>query len=117
LTSRPTSVDAAPAAIIDLRDRQSLPLTRDDGVVEWLAVNDPFFHRLGAIVSQRTFCASGSQTAYLLTVGPTVGVHPESLVHPRCVVIWACDVVSTNLHLWKFFTEAQRNGAPEASRA
>jgi len=81
------------------------------GAVNGLAVGDPFFHRLGATVSERTFCASGASTGYLMTVGPTIGIDPESFVHSRFVLIWACNVVSTNIHMWKFIAEAQRRGA------
>jgi anaerobic selenocysteine-containing dehydrogenase len=38
-------------------------------------------------------------------------VDPESLVHSRYVIVWAYNVVSTNLHLWPLVAEAQRRGA------
>ena len=53
-------------------------------------------------MSERTFCDSGSSTAYLMTVGPTAGIDPESFVHSRYIVIWACNLMSTNIHMWKF---------------
>ena len=46
-----------------------------------------------------------------LTVGPTGGVDPESFVHSRYIVIWACNSISTNLHHWPFVLEAQKKGA------
>jgi len=82
-----------------------------EGILNGLSVGDPFFHRLGATVSERTFCDSGACTAYLMTVGPTAGMDPESFVHSRHIVLWACNVQSTNLHLWPFVREAQRRGA------
>jgi anaerobic selenocysteine-containing dehydrogenase len=81
------------------------------GMLNGLAVGDPFFHRLGASVSERTFCDSGSSTAYLMTVGPTAGIDPESFVHSRFILIWACNLLSTNIHMWKFVAEAQKRGA------
>ena len=36
---------------------------------------------------------------------------PESLAHSRYILIWACNMISTNLHLWPFVAEAQRRGA------
>ncbi len=81
------------------------------GVVNGLAVGDPFFHRLGATVSERTFCDSGSSTAYLMTVGPTAGLDPESFAHAKFILIWACNLLSTNIHMWKFVAEAQKRGA------
>src|SRR4030095_5467949 len=46
-----------------------------------------------------------------LTVGPTGGVDPESFVHCKYIVIWACNSISTNLHHWTFVLEAQKRGA------
>src|SRR5690606_38065750 len=72
---------------------------------------DAFFNRLGATVCERTFCGEGSCTAWLLTVGPTAGVDPESFIHSKYIVIWACNSVSTNLHHWHIVKEAQKKGA------
>jgi len=81
------------------------------GLVQGINSGDPFFNRLGTTVNEKTFCASGSSTAWLLTVGPTGGVDPESFVHCKFIVIWACNSISTNLHHWPFVLEAQKNGA------
>ena len=76
------------------------------GTLNGLNVGDPFFHRLGATVSERTYCDSGASTAYVMGLGPTAGVDPESFVHSKYIVIWACNMVSTNLHLWPYIAEA-----------
>ncbi len=81
------------------------------GILNGLTVGDRFFNGLGTSVSERTFCDGGGITAYLMTVGPTAAVDPESLIHSRYIIIWACNVLSNNLHLWPFIEEAQRNGA------
>jgi anaerobic selenocysteine-containing dehydrogenase len=81
------------------------------GVLNGLNVGDPFFNKLGATISERTYCDSGACTAYTMTIGATAGVDPESLVHSRYIVIWACNMISTNLHLWPYVAEAQRRGA------
>ena len=81
------------------------------GLVQGINSGDPFFNRLGATINEKTFCASGSSTAWLLTVGPTGGVDPESFVHARYIVIWACNSISTNLHHWPFVLEARKRGA------
>jgi anaerobic selenocysteine-containing dehydrogenase len=81
------------------------------GLVQGINSGDPFFNRLGSTVNEKTFCASGSSTAWLMTVGPTGGVDPESFVHSRFIVIWACNSISTNLHHWPFVLEAQKRGA------
>lgn len=81
------------------------------GILNGLNVGDPFFNKLGATVTERTYCDSGACTAYSMTVGATAGVDPESLVHSRYIIIWACNMISTNLHLWPYVAEAQKRGA------
>lgn len=81
------------------------------GILNGLTVGDRFFNALGASVSERTFCDGGAITAYIMTLGPTAAVDPESLVHSRYIIVWACNVLSNNLHLWPFIEEAQRRGA------
>lgn len=83
----------------------------NQGLVHGLNGGDSFFARLGATVTERTFCGEGSCTAWLLTVGPTAGVDPESFIHSKFIIIWACNSVSTNLHHWHIVKEAQKKGA------
>ena len=82
----------------------------NQGLVHGLNGGDAFFNRLGATVTERTFCGEGSCTAWLLTVGPTAGVCPESFIHSKYIIIWACNSVSTNLHHWHIIHEAQKKG-------
>jgi len=83
----------------------------NQGLVHGLNGGDAFFNRLGATICERTFCGEGSCTAWLLTVGPTGGVDPESFIHSKYIIIWACNSVSTNLHHWHIVHEAQKKGA------
>ncbi len=83
----------------------------NQGLVHGLNGGDAFFNRMGATVCERTYCGEGSCTAWLLTVGPTAGVDPESFCHSKYIVIWACNSVSTNLHHWHIVHEAQKRGA------
>jgi anaerobic selenocysteine-containing dehydrogenase len=81
------------------------------GVVNGLTVGDRFFNGIGASVSERTFCDGGGISAYLMTLGPTAAVDPESLVHSKYIIIWASNILSNNLHLWPFIEQAQAAGA------
>ena len=81
------------------------------GLVHGLNGGDAFFNRLGATVCERTFCGEGSCTAWLLTVGPTAGLDPESYIHSKYIVLWACNSVSTNLHHWHIVQDAKKKGA------
>ncbi len=78
------------------------------GILNGLNVGDPFFAKLGATVTERTYCDSGSCTAYAMTIGDTAGVDPESLVNSKFILVWACNILSTNLHLWPYVIEAQQ---------
>lgn len=83
----------------------------NQGLVHGLNGGDAFFNRLGATVCERTFCGEGSCTAWLLTLGPTAALDPESYIHSKYIVIWACNSVSTNLHHWTIIKEAKKKGA------
>lgn len=83
----------------------------NQGIVQGLNVGDPFFNKLGATVTERTFCGSASSTAWLLTYGPTGGLDPESFKHSKYIIIWGCNSVSTNLHHWHIIHEAQKKGS------
>ena len=82
-----------------------------EGILNGLHVGDAFFNKLGAAVSERTFCDSGAITAFFMTCGPTAAVDPESFVYSKYIVLWAINTISTNLHHWPFIAEAQRRGA------
>ncbi len=86
-----------------------LPLSYlgNEGMIQGLTAGDAFFNKLGATVCEKTYCASGSSTAWLLTVGPITGLDPESFAHSKYIIIWGCNSISTNLHHWHFVREAQ----------
>jgi anaerobic selenocysteine-containing dehydrogenase len=81
------------------------------GIINGLNVGDPLFNKLGATVAERTFCDSGSCTAYMMTIGPTPGVDPESFVHSKYIILWACNTLGTNSHHWPFIEQARKAGA------
>ncbi|HZU02521.1 MAG TPA: molybdopterin oxidoreductase family protein [Ktedonobacteraceae bacterium] len=82
-----------------------------EGILNGLNVGDAFFNKLGASISERTFCDSGACVGYIMTVGPTPGTEPESFIHSKYIILWACNTISTNLHHWPIIAEAQQRGA------
>lgn len=84
--------------------------TGNISLLNGMSCGDPFMHRLGATVAERTMCISTRSTAWLLTNGPAV-VDPESIVASRYIVIWGSNVLSANQHLWPFIREARKAGA------
>ena len=81
------------------------------GTLNGLTAGDAFFNRLGASVAEKTYCESGSSTAWIMTVGPTGGLDLESLAHSKYIIVWAMNMLNTNLHAWPFILEAKKKGA------
>jgi anaerobic selenocysteine-containing dehydrogenase len=72
---------------------------------------DAFFNRLGSSVAEKTYCESGSSTAWIMTVGPTGGMDVESLPYAKYIIVWGMNMLNTNLHAWPFILAAKQKGA------
>ena len=83
----------------------------NQGTANGLTAGDAFFNRLGSTVAEKTYCESGSSTAWVMTVGPTGGLDVESLAYADYIIVWGMNMVSTNLHAWPFVLEARAKGA------
>jgi anaerobic selenocysteine-containing dehydrogenase len=83
----------------------------NQGTANGLTAGDAFFNRLGSTVAEKTYCESGSSTAWVMTVGPTGGLDVESLAYAKYIIVWGMNMVSTNLHAWPFVLEAKSKGA------
>jgi anaerobic selenocysteine-containing dehydrogenase len=83
----------------------------NQGTANGLTAGDAFFNRLGSTVAEKTYCESGSSTAWVMTVGPTGGLDVESLAYAKYIIVWGMNMVSTNLHAWPFVLEARSKGA------
>lgn len=81
------------------------------GTLNGLTAGDAFFNRLGSTVAEKTYCESGSSTAWHMTVGGSGGLDIESFAHAKYIIVWGMNMISTNLHGWPFLLEAQKNGA------
>lgn len=82
------------------------------GVLNGLTSGDAFFNRLGSTVAEKTYCESGSSTAWHMTVGGSGGLDIESMAHSKYIIVWGMNMTSTNLHGWPFLLEARKhNGA------
>jgi anaerobic selenocysteine-containing dehydrogenase len=81
------------------------------GTLNGLTCGDAFFNRLGSSVAEKTYCESGSSTAWIMTVGPSGGLDVESLAYAKYIIVWAMNMINTNLHAWPFILKAQKNGA------
>ncbi len=83
----------------------------NQGTLNGLTSGDAFFNRLGATIDEKCYCESGSSTAWIMTVGPTGGLDVESLAYAKYIIVWAMNMMSTNLHAWPFILKAKKKGA------
>jgi anaerobic selenocysteine-containing dehydrogenase len=81
------------------------------GLIQCNAMSQRFFNRLGATRLQRSICGGAGTAGIVATNGISLGIMPEDVVHSRLIVLWGTNTVVTNLHLWHFVKEAQRQGA------
>ena len=81
------------------------------GLLSYGSMDRRFFHALGASLLDRTICATAGAAGYKVTVGRSIGLDPEAVVHARLILAWGANIVSSNVHLWPFVEEARRRGA------
>src|SRR4029077_14708931 len=58
-----------------------------------------------------TICTAAAGAALDATYGGSVGMDPEDFEYARLVILWRANLLSTNLHQWRFVLAAQRRGA------
>lgn len=81
------------------------------GVINSEGMDRRFFHKLGASYLDRTICNSAASVGYRYTMGLPVGIDPEDTVHSKLIIIWGCNLISTNMHQVMYINEAKKNGA------
>jgi anaerobic selenocysteine-containing dehydrogenase len=81
------------------------------GILQGSGMDRRFFHRLGASRLDRTICSSAGGAALTASLGIRVGTEPEQFSQSKLIIAWGANVLTTNVHLWPFITEARRNGA------
>ncbi|SFJ66917.1 molybdopterin-containing oxidoreductase family protein [Thermoflavimicrobium dichotomicum] len=81
------------------------------GILNSECMDRRFFHRLGASHLDRTICNSASSEGIRYTMGMGVGIDPEDTVHAKLIIIWGCNLISTNMHQAVYVNEARKKGA------
>jgi anaerobic selenocysteine-containing dehydrogenase len=81
------------------------------GILNAEGMDRRFFHRLGASQLERTICNAAGSAGYRYTMGAAAGVDPEDTVHSKFVLVWGCNIVSTNMHQVMYLNEARKRGA------
>lgn len=81
------------------------------GILNSEGMDRRFFNRLGARKLARTICNAAGAEGYKLTMGKPVGIDPEDTIHSKLIVIWGCNLISTNMHQVIYANKARKNGA------
>jgi anaerobic selenocysteine-containing dehydrogenase len=81
------------------------------GILNAEGMDRRFFHRLGASRLDRTICNAAGSQGFQYTMGASAGIDPEDTVHSKLILIWGCNLVSTNMHQVMYLNEARKRGA------
>ena len=82
-----------------------------EGMVQGWIMGPRLFAAIGASRLQTTICTAAANAALDATYGGSVGTDPEDFEHAQLVILWGANLLSTNLHQWRFVLAAQRRGA------
>lgn len=111
------ALDLVAAGLRDAIDRHGaesvLPyyFAGTEGMIQGWIAGPRLFAAMGASRLRTTICTAAANAALDATYGGSVGLDPEAFAEAGLVVIWGANLLSTNLHQWRFVLEAQRNGA------
>jgi len=81
------------------------------GLLQGGSMDRRFFHRLGASLLDRTICSSAGMFGMRYTVGASVGTNPETVDQANYILIWGSNVITSNIHLWRYILKARSRGA------
>ena len=81
------------------------------GLVQGESMDRRFFNRLGASILDRTICSSAGGEGLRQTLGGKVGMKVEFFAESKLIIIWGGNAIGSNLHFWRYASQAKRNGA------
>jgi len=81
------------------------------GLLQGSSMDRRFFHRLGASLLDRTICSTAGMFGQRYTVGASVGTNPETVDQAKYILIWGSNIITSNIHLWRYILKARSNGA------
>src|SRR5437660_7058768 len=81
------------------------------GLLQGGSMDRRFFHRLGASLLDRTICSTAGMYGMRYTVGGSVGTNPETVDRAKYILIWGSNVITSNIHLWRYILKARSRGA------
>src|SRR5262245_8120108 len=81
------------------------------GLLNGSSMDRRFFNCLGASLLDRTICATAGALGMRYTVGASVGTNPETVDRAKFILIWGSNIITSNLHLWRYILRARAAGA------
>jgi anaerobic selenocysteine-containing dehydrogenase len=81
------------------------------GQLQGSSMDRRFFHRLGASLLDRTICSTAGMFGMRYTVGASVGTNPETVDQAKYIIIWGSNIITSNIHLWRYILKARSRGA------
>ncbi|MBI2149243.1 MAG: molybdopterin oxidoreductase family protein [Acidobacteria bacterium] len=81
------------------------------GLLQGASMDRRFFHRLGATLLDRTICSTAGMFGMRYTVGASVGTNPETVDRAKYILIWGSNIITSNIHLWRYILKARSRGA------
>jgi len=81
------------------------------GLLQSGSMDRRFFHRLGASLLDRTICSNAGMFGMRYTVGASVGTNPETVDQAKYILIWGSNIITSNIHLWRYILKARSRGA------
>ncbi|HEY2384782.1 MAG TPA: molybdopterin oxidoreductase family protein [Terriglobia bacterium] len=81
------------------------------GLLQGSSMDRRFFHRMGASLLDRTICSSAGMFGMRYTVGASVGTNPETVDQAKHILIWGSNIITSNIHLWRYILKARSRGA------
>lgn len=81
------------------------------GLLQGSSMDRRFFHRIGASLLDRTICSSAGMFGMRYTIGASVGTNPETVDQAKYILIWGSNIITSNIHLWRYILKARSRGA------
>ena len=81
------------------------------GLLQGGSMDRRFFHRLGASLLDRTICSAAGMFGMRYSVGASVGTNPETVDQAKYILIWGSNIITSNIHLWRYILKARSRGA------
>ncbi len=69
------------------------------------------FNKLGASEHLPTICSVSGHEGLKYTCGFSTSLDQEDFIHSKLIFLWGANSLVSNVHLWPFVLQAQKNGA------